>query len=270
MKSVTEFSRFRSERQPISMVTCYDFWSACLLKDTSIDAVLVGDSVAMVMHGHPSTVHADTDMMALHTAAVRRGIGDRFVVADMPFPAHRKGVLPAMDAVDALMKAGASAVKIEGARGHLDIIEHIVGSGVPVMGHLGLTPQSVNQLGGYRVQGKAEAEAHRISEEAMALQEAGVFALVLECVPMELAETITGGLSIPTIGIGSGPSCSGQILVLQDLLGLNREFKPKFLRHYQNGAGDFVDALNRYSDDVKGVRFPTPAESFSHDLARKH
>lgn len=270
MKRVTDFARFRSEGHPISMVTCYDAWSAQLIAESNIDAVLVGDSVAMVMHGYPSTVHATREMMATHTAAVRRGIGDRFVVADFPFPEHRKGIAAAMDTVDALLKAGANAVKIEGAEGHLDVVRHIVDSGVPVMGHLGLTPQSVNQLGGYRVQGREEAAARQLELNAMALQEAGVFSVVLECIPAELAATVTGALTIPTIGIGSGPGCSGQILVLQDVLGLNRGFHPKFLRTYADGADVLGKALNGYDADVKAGRYPSEKESFHHEAVGRH
>lgn len=270
MKEVTDFSKFCSEGQPISMVTCYDSWSARLIADSPIDAVLVGDSVAMVMHGFPSTVHATTDMMALHTAAVRRGIGERFVVADMPFPEHRKGIPAAMEAVDQLMKAGANAIKIEGAQGHLEVIHHVVESGVPVMGHLGLTPQSVNQLGGYRVQGKEEAGARQLEQDARALQEAGVFALVLECIPSGLAKRVTDSLTIPTIGIGSGPHCSGQILVLQDMLGMNPGFKPKFLRHFAEGRETIQSALVCYDEAVKGGHYPSASESFRYEAIGHH
>lgn len=270
MKRVTDFARHRAEGQPISMVTCYDAWSARILADSPVDAILVGDSVAMVMHGHPDTVHATTAMMADHTAAVRRGIGERFVVTDLPFPEHRKGIAAAMEAVDRIAKAGANAVKIEGAQGHLDVIAHIVGSGIPVMGHLGLTPQSVHQFGGYRVQGRDEEAARRIERDALALQEAGAFAVVLECIPAELAARVTAALAIPTIGIGSGPHCGGQILVLHDLLGLNTGFRPKFLRTYADGAATIGDALLRYCGDVKEGRFPSIAESFTHETTGKH
>jgi 3-methyl-2-oxobutanoate hydroxymethyltransferase len=263
MKSVGDFQRFRDEGNPISMVTCYDTWSARLIAEGPIDAVLVGDSVAMVMHGHESTVHATTEMLALHTAAVRRGIGDRFIVADMPFPEHRKGIGPAMEAVDRLMKAGANAVKVEGFRGHGEVIAHIVESGVPVMGHLGLTPQSVNQMGGYRVQGRDAEAARQMEADAHALEEAGAFALVLECVPAPLAQRITESLRIPTIGIGSGVNCSGQILVLQDLLGLNGSFRPRFLRTYAEGGAVIKEALQAYDADVKHEAFPAEKESFS-------
>jgi 3-methyl-2-oxobutanoate hydroxymethyltransferase len=265
MKRMTDFARFRAEGNPISMVTCYDAWSARIIKETPVDAVLIGDSVAMVMHGYPDTVHADTPMMASHTAAVRRGIGDTFIVTDIPFPEHRKGIPAAMKSVDRIMKAGASAVKIEGAQGHLDVISHIVGSGVPVMGHLGLTPQSVHQFGGYRVQGREEAAAKQIELDALALQEAGVFSIVLECVPAELAASITEKLTIPTIGIGSGVQCSGQILVLQDALGMNMGFQPKFLRTFMDGATSVRDALTNYDAAVKALEYPSAEESFSYE-----
>ena len=270
MKRVTDFARFRAEGNPISMMTCYDAWSARILAESPIDAVLVGDSVAMVMHGHPDTVQADTGMMATHTAAVRRGIGEKFVVTDIPFPEHRKGIPAAMECVDRLMKAGASAVKIEGAQGHLETIAHIVGSGVPVMGHLGLTPQSVHAMGGYRVQGREEAEARQIELDALALQEAGVFAIVLECVPAEVAQRVTDSLIIPTIGIGSGVHCSGQILVLQDLLGMNLGFRPKFLRTYAEGATLIKEALRRYDEEVKAARYPSEKESFFNASTANH
>ncbi|MFO7724162.1 MAG: 3-methyl-2-oxobutanoate hydroxymethyltransferase [Oceanipulchritudo sp.] len=270
MKRVTDFARFRAEGQPVSMVTCYDAWSARLIAESSIDAVLVGDSVAMVMHGYPSTVHATREMMATHTAAVRRGIGEHFVVADFPFPEHRRGIKEAMETADLLMKAGANAVKIEGAEGHLDVIRHLVGSGVPVMGHLGLTPQSVNQFGGYRVQGREEAAARQLGLDALALQEAGIFSLVLECIPAELAARVTESLTIPTIGIGCGSSCSGQILVLQDVLGFNTGFHPKFLRTYADGAETVKQALNAFSADVKEGRYPSPSESFHHGAVGQH
>ncbi len=262
VRSVSDFQRARNEGVPLSMATCYDAWSARLLADTTLDAILVGDSVSMVVHGHPSTVHADLEMMRLHTAAVRRGYGAGFVVSDIPFPLHRQGIEVAMRAVDELAKAGATAVKIEGARGHLETVHHIVEGGIPVMGHLGLTPQSVHQLGGYRVQGRSDAAAEAMVEDARALEAAGIFALVLECVPVALAKRITESLSIPTIGIGSGVACSGQVLVLHDMLGLNPGFKPRFLRTYMEGAGTVQAALDQYAADVRSKAYPTEAESF--------
>ena len=262
MQRVTDFLRARQKGTPIVMTTCYDAWSAQLIAQTPVDAVLVGDSAAMVMHGHDATVHATTEMMAAHTAAVARGLTGKVIVGDMPFPTHRLGKDTATRTADALLKAGAHAVKLEGARGHLDTVHHLVESGVPVMGHLGLTPQSVHALGGYKVQGKGDAAATQLLEDAKALEDAGVFGLVLEVIPADLAGQVTEALTIPTIGIGSGPQCSGQILVLQDLLGLNDGFQPKFLRTYLDGAALVKDALSRYAEDVKAARFPSREESF--------
>jgi 3-methyl-2-oxobutanoate hydroxymethyltransferase len=264
MKSVLEFSRFKQERQPITMVTCYDAWSAKLIAQAPLDAVLVGDSAAMVMHGHESTVHAHLDLMVAHTEAAARGLAGRvFLVADLPFPLHRLGKTRALEAADRLMKAGAQAVKLEGFRGHEDVVSHLVESGVPVMGHLGLTPQSVHQMGGYRVQAREEAAAAQLLEDARGLEAAGAFAIVLECIPSALAGRVTAALGIPTIGIGSGAACDGQILVLQDLLGFNEDFRPKFVRTYLDGASLVKDALRRYAEDTKTAAFPAREESFS-------
>jgi len=244
------------------MVTCYDTWSARIIAATDIDCILVGDSVAMVMHGHDTTIPADVDMMRLHVAAARRGAPELLLIADMPFLAHRKGLRPAMEAVDVLMKAGAQGVKIEGAGDTVDLIRHIVDSGVPVMGHLGLTPQSIHAFGGYRVQGRSEQAAAAIRAEAVRLQEAGCFALVLEVVPSALASEVTEALDIPTIGIGAGPHTSGQVLVLQDLLGMQPEFRPHFLRTFLDGFELLREALGRYDEAVKSGSYPSDEESY--------
>lgn len=263
IKRVTEFSRRVSSGRKLSMVTCYDAASAKLLAQSNIDTVLVGDSVAMVVHGHESTLMASVEMMATHTAAVRRGLGsDPFIVTDLPFPWHRKGLKPALEAVDTLMKAGASAIKIEGASGHVETVQHLVESGIPVMGHLGLVPQSVNQLGGYRVQGRESKAAERLLEDARMLEAVGVFAIVLECVPAELARRLTDALSIPTIGIGSGAGCSGQVLVWQDMLGMQLDFQPRFVRRFSEGAEWIRDALNDYANAVDQGSFPSSDEAF--------
>jgi len=262
MKSVLEFQKKQSLGDPISMVTCYDTWSARIINDSGIDCILVGDSASMVMHGFPSTVHADVEMMAAHVRAVAKGAPDKFVVGDIPFLAHRKGIKPLMDTVECLMKAGAHSVKLEGAQGHLEEVSHIVESGVPVMGHLGLTPQSVNQLGGFKVQGKGKETARAILEDAVALEKAGCFSIVLECIPAPLAKEITDALTIPTIGIGSGADTSGQVLVLHDLLGMDPSFKPKFVRRYLDGYGLIKDAIDRFDADVKQRDFPVKKESF--------
>ncbi|MGH8197534.1 MAG: 3-methyl-2-oxobutanoate hydroxymethyltransferase [Steroidobacteraceae bacterium] len=262
MKSVLDFTAAKAEGRKISMVTCYDASLARVLEASAIDCLLVGDSAAMVMHGHPDTLAATVELMAMHTAAVRRGAPTRFLVADLPFLSYRKGVPAALDAVAAMMRAGAQAVKLEGVQGHEEVITAIVGSGVPVMGHLGLTPQSVNALAGFRVQGRNQDDAARILVDARRLEELGCFSLVLECVPASLAARITRALSIPTIGIGAGADCDGQVLVLQDLLGLSNGFRPKFLRTYFDGFGQVRDAVDRFDRDVKQGAFPAAAESY--------
>ncbi len=263
MKHPSDMIAARAAGRPISVVTCYDAWSARIIAATDIDCVLVGDSAAQVMHGHDTTIPADLDMMCLHTAAVRRGLGDRLLVADMPFLAHRKGLEPTMEAVGRLARAGAQAVKIEGAAGSLDTIRWIVDSGVAVMGHLGLTPQSIHKLGGYRVQGRQQAAAQRLLEDARGLEQAGCFALVLECVPAELGAQITAEVGIPTIGIGAGPHTSGQVLVLWDLLGMDPSFRPHFLRTFLDGFALLKEGLERYDAEVKAGTFPSAQESYT-------
>jgi 3-methyl-2-oxobutanoate hydroxymethyltransferase len=260
MKSILDFSRAHREAQPIVMVTAYDATMARIVAASDVDAILVGDSAAMVVHGLPSTVHATVEMMVLHTAAVRRGAPDAVLVADMPFMTVRRGCAEAVRVAGALMQAGATAVKLEGVTGHDDVVAHLIGSGIPVMGHLGLTPQSVHQLGGYRLQGRSEADAMKLQADALKLEELGAFAVVLECVPAALAGEITRSLAIPTIGIGAGARTSGQILVLNDVLGLDLSFRPKFSRRYRDGHGDILAALNDYARDVRGARFPARAE----------
>lgn len=262
MKSIRGFQRLKKSREPISLVTCYDFTSACIVNGSSVDAVLVGDSAAMVMHGYDSTVNANIDMLVDHVRAVRKGAPDKFLIADMPFLAHRKGLANTMVAVGQLMQAGAQAIKIEGLDSDDPIIPHIVKSGVPVMGHLGLTPQSIHQLGGWVVQGKETDTEALIQRDAKLLEEQGCFSLVLEMVPAKLAKSVTESLAIPTIGIGAGPHTSGQVLVFQDLLGMNASFKPKFLRTYLNGYELIQSALNDYTQDVKQHNFPSTEESF--------
>ncbi len=260
--NVHTFAKKKTSREKISMVTCYDHWSAQILNRTEVDCLLVGDSLAVVMHGYDSTVHATIEMMALHVAAVRRGAPDKFVVADMPFMSCSKGLEPAMDAVQRLMQAGASAVKIEGDTHQIDLIQHIVEAGVPVMGHLGLTPQSIHNLGGHKVQGKAESDAAKLLEGAARLEAAGCFAIVLECIPSKLGSCVASSLNIPTIGIGAGVHTDGQVLVLQDLLGVNPDFSPKFLRRYADSHSVIHDAVNRFHEDVVTKDFPAAAESY--------
>ncbi|MCK9211487.1 MAG: 3-methyl-2-oxobutanoate hydroxymethyltransferase [Ignavibacteriaceae bacterium] len=262
MKTVQEFSSMKLAGKKISIVTCYDHWSALILEESDVDAVLVGDSAAMVMHGFETTINAELEMMRYHVAAVKRGLRNKFLIADLPFLAHKKGLAFLTNAVDVLMKAGAQAVKLEGAEQNIESIKHLVSAGVPVMGHLGLTPQSINKLGGNKLQGNDETSSERILRDAKLLEESGCFSIVLEMVPTTLAKTITETLSIPTIGIGAGVHTSGQVLVLQDLLGCSKEFNPKFLRKYLDGFSLIKSALNAYSSDVREQKFPSEKESY--------
>jgi 3-methyl-2-oxobutanoate hydroxymethyltransferase len=262
MMNVLEFRKRKQEGPPISMVTAYDHWSARIVAASEVDCILVGDSVAMVVHGHPSTLAATTEMMATHTRAVTRGSGAKFVVADMPFLSFRKGPEAALDCVGELMRAGAHSVKLEGVWGHEETIIRIVESGVPVMGHLGLTPQSIHRFGGFKVQGRGDAAAEDLLAQARKLDELGCFAIVLECVPSEVAARITEAVSIPTIGIGAGARCDGQVLVLQDLLGMSGEFKPRFLRRYLEGETLLRGALDRFAFTVREREFPNGQESY--------
>ncbi len=261
--SSTDFLRAKIEGRKLSMVTCYDYTFARLLSKSTIDGILVGDSAAMVIHGHPTTLSAGTELMRLHTEAVARGAAGKFLVADMPFLSFRKGPAAALDSAAALMIAGANAVKLEGVDGHEDVIQRMVQSGIPVMGHLGLQPQSVHAYGGFRVQGRTTGSAQNIARQAAALQELGAFAIVLECVPANLARQISESLRIPTIGIGAGAGCDGQILVLQDLLGMNPDFHPKFARPFLNGARCILETLARFDEAVKAGTFPAAEESYS-------
>lgn len=262
MTTVTTFKQRKRKATPISMVTCYDAWSAKILNETDVDCILVGDSLAVVMHGFDSTVHATVEMMVMHVAAVARGAPDKFIIADMPFLSCSKGLEVAMDAVQVLMQAGAHAVKIEGADHQLPIIEHIVEAGVPVMGHLGLTPQSIHNLGGHKVQGKDEAGIDKIMKGAKALEAAGCFAVVLECVPNKLGDCVSRSIAVPTIGIGAGPHTDGQVLVLQDLIGSDPAFSPKFLRRYADTHAVISSAVQAFHTDVVEREFPNTEESY--------
>jgi 3-methyl-2-oxobutanoate hydroxymethyltransferase len=261
--SIQNFLCAKLKRRKLSMITCYDYTFARLLSRSAIDGILVGDSAAMVMHGHTSTLTANIELMRVHTEAVARGAPSKFVVADMPFLSYRKGVSAALDAAHVLMAAGAHAVKLEGVDGHEDVIQRLVQSGIPVMGHLGLQPQSVRAYGGFRVQGRTDNAAREILRQATALEELGAFAIVLECIPAGLAQEISETVGIPTIGIGAGAGCDGQILVLQDLLGMNIDFCPKFSRPFFDGARQVVDAVARFDEAVKAGTFPALEESYS-------
>lgn len=262
MRSVNEFAAAKHEGRKIVMLTAYDAWSARLLADAPVDCLLVGDSAMMVVHGQTDTLSATVELMALHTRAVASAARGKFIAADLPFLSARKGVTHALDAAAQLIRAGAQAVKIEGVRGHAEVIAHLVESGIPVMGHLGLQPQSVHALGGYTVQGRDEEAAARLREDVETLEKAGAFAVVLECIPEKLARTVTAATKIPTIGIGAGAGCDGQVLVLHDLLGFNPEFRPKFARRFVDGAKLVREGVEKFSREVRGGTFPARRESF--------
>lgn len=262
--SVLSFQQKKQAGKKTSVITCYDYSSAKIIADTEVDAILVGDSVAMIMHGFKDTISATVEMMCLHTAAVARGAGDKFIIADLPFLSYRKSLDQSVDAVHQLIQAGAHAIKLEGAIGNLELIKHLVESGVPVMGHLGLTPQFIHAFGGFKVQGKTKESADKIFEQALLLQEAGCFAVVLECVPAAVAQRITEALVIPTIGIGAGAATDGQVLVYQDLLGMNQEFKPKFVKQFIQGYESIKNAINKYVIEVNSGEFPQHDHSYQN------
>lgn len=258
-----DFKNKKNTRSKISMITCYDYPSACTIAESAIDCVLVGDSVAMTVHGHQSTIMATMEMMILHTAAVARGLKKQFLIADLPFLCHRSSQNETINNVRELLRAGAQAIKIEG--GDTDVcqtIAHLVASGIPIMGHIGLTPQSVLQIGGYKVQGRGAKQAHSLQEQALALQAAGCFAIVLECVPSQLSELITKALNVPTIGIGAGPHTDGQVLVWHDLLGLQPSLSFRFVKRFAEGQHVLLDAINHYAHEVREASFPTEEHAF--------
>lgn len=264
VKLLLELKTRRENGPKLTMVTCYDAWSARLLLETPVDALLVGDSVAMVVHGESNTLGATLDMMALHTRAVARAVGDKkWVVADMPFLSTRKGLDTAMAAAQALLTAGAHAVKLEGWDGHEDVVRAMILAGIPVVGHLGLTPQFEMAFGGLRVQGREADRAEQIARQARELEQAGAVALVLECVPSALARRIQAELKIPVFGIGAGADVAGQVLVLHDALGLLPGFKPKFLRTFAPGAEVVQTGMRAYCEAVRAGTFPSPEESYT-------
>lgn len=262
MMTVPEFSARKGSGKKITLVTCYDASFARVLAETEIDALLVGDSLAMVMQGFDSTVHCTPEMIAYHTQAVARGAPKKFLVADMPFLSASEGPAAAARIAGSFLRAGAHAVKIEGIEGHEETVRHLVREGIPVMGHLGLTPQSVNVFGGMKVQGKTAEAGEKLFHDAKKFQDAGAFALVLECIPEPVATRVTAELRIPTIGIGAGRATDGQVLVLQDLLGFNPSFKPKFLRRYLNGFEHFNKAFGDFHREVQSGAFPSPEETY--------
>lgn len=253
----------KQDSKKIAMLTCYDYTMARILDNAGIEVILVGDSAANVMAGHETTLPITLDQMIYHCASVKRAISRALLVVDLPFGSYQGNKEIALQSAFRMMKEGqASALKLEGGLEIVDTVTTLVQSGIPVMGHLGLTPQSVNQFGGYGLRAKEEEEAEKLISDAAALQTAGVFAIVLEKIPTQLAAKLTSQLSIPTIGIGAGNSCDGQVLVLQDMLGMNTHITPKFVRKYADLANTIDSAVKNYIEDVKNNSFPSEKESY--------
>ncbi|MGH9366926.1 MAG: 3-methyl-2-oxobutanoate hydroxymethyltransferase [Thermoanaerobaculia bacterium] len=251
-------------RERIAMMTAYDAPSARLLDAAGIDVLLVGDSVEMTVYGEDSTLSATMDSMVRHSRAVSRAANRALVVGDMPFLSYQAQTPEAVrNAGRFLAEAGCAAVKVEGGRRVLPAVEAILAADIPVMGHVGLTPQSYRKLGGYKVQGREADSAREILEDAKALASAGCFAVVLECVPETLAAEITGAIPVPTIGIGAGPACDGQVLVFHDVMGLTPNLKPKFVRRYADLASTITEAARAFAQDVKSGDYPSKEESFT-------
>ena len=264
--TVATFAKRKVEKQKISMLTCYDYTTAKIINQTNVDAVLVGDSVGNVMLGYPDTLSVTMEDMITYGRAVSRGCTEKLVVIDMPFMSYQVSVEQALINAGRLLKeARGNAVKLEGGQNICPQIKAMTQAGIPVMGHLGMTPQSVNAFGGNKVQGKTEAAAKKLIEDALALQEAGCFAIVLECIPHKLAAIVTEKLSIPTIGIGAGAQCDGQILVYQDMLGMYKDFSPKFVKHYANLSDIMTNAFNDYDKEVKDQAFPSEEHTLKID-----
>jgi 3-methyl-2-oxobutanoate hydroxymethyltransferase len=263
----THTFRLKKQRgEPITMLTAYDYPTALAVDQAEIDSILVGDSLGMVVLGYENTLPVTMADMLHHCRAVARGAHYALLIGDMPFMSYQASVTEAVqNAGRFLQEAGMDAVKLEGGRERLDAIEAIVSAGIPVMGHLGLTPQSVHQLGGFRAQGKSVEAAKHMVEDALALQDAGCFSIVLESVPARLAELISRRLEIPTIGIGAGVGCDGQVLVTHDLIGLFDRFVPRFVKQYAHIHAEMSRALSAYRDDVSARRFPAEEHTFTMD-----
>jgi 3-methyl-2-oxobutanoate hydroxymethyltransferase len=255
--------KMKAAGEKISMITAYDFSFAKLFDNAGIDVILVGDSASNVMAGHETTLPLTLDQMIYHAQSVVRGISRCLVVVDMPFGTYQSNSDIALASAIRIMKeTGGHSLKMEGGEEIVDSIKKIVAAGIPVMGHLGLTPQSIYKFGTYTVRAKDEAEADKLREDALLLQKAGCFAIVLEKIPAALAKEVSESLSIPTIGIGAGADCDGQVLVMHDMLGINTEFKPRFLRQYLNLHEQITSAVQQYISDVKAKEFPNEQESY--------
>ncbi|QNO13805.1 3-methyl-2-oxobutanoate hydroxymethyltransferase [Alkalicella caledoniensis] len=261
--TVSSFMQSKVKGDKISMLTAYDYSTAKLLDEAGVECLLVGDSLGMVMLGYDSTLKVTVDDMVHHTKAVARGAKRALVIADMPYLSYHISVEETIKNAGRLIQEGdAQGVKLEGGEEILDKIEALIKAQIPVLGHLGLTPQSVNMMGGYKVQGKSEEQAKQLIADAKLLEKAGVFGIVLECVPKQLADHISKSISIPTIGIGAGNGCDGQVLVIQDMLGMYSDLAPKFVKRYKNTGETMKEGVREYIQEVKSGAFPEDKHSF--------
>ena len=265
-KTVMTFAKAKQEHEKLTMLTAYDYSTAKLIDQAGVDAILVGDSLGNVMLGYEDTISVTMEDMIHHGAAVARGAKEALVVVDMPFMSYQTSVYDAVVNAGRLMKeARAQAVKLEGGIEVCPQIKAITEAGIPVMAHIGLTPQSINAFGGFKVQGKSEAQAKKFLEDALAVQEAGAFAVTIECVPEKLATLVTKKLAIPTIGIGAGSGCDGQVLVYADMLGKFSDFTPKFVKRFANTGEVMTAAFKAYIDEVKAAAYPTEEHTYAID-----
>ncbi len=264
--TITEIREMKQKKEKIPMLTAYDYVTAKMVDEAGVPLILVGDSLGMVMLGYQSTIPVTMEEMIHHTKAVVRGAKEALIVGDMPFMTYHISVSDALhNAARFIQEAGAQAVKLEGGEVVAETVRRLVRCGIPVMGHIGLTPQSIHQLGGFKVRGKGLEEARKLLNDARILEEAGAFAIVLECTPAPLSKLITQKLSIPTIGIGAGLDCDGQVQVISDLLGLYTEFVPKHAKQYAKLAGEIKTAVSSYISEIKSLSFPTMEHSYTMD-----
>ena len=269
-KTVSIFQKLKNSGEKIAMLTAYDYSTAQILEMTDIDGILVGDSLAQVVLGHKNTYSVSMEEMLVFVKAVSRGAKNSFIVGDMPFMSYNTSLEQGLENAGKMIQAGASAVKLEGCNEYiLKLVRRCVESGIPVLGHLGFTPQLLNTIGGYKIQGKSADATEKILESAKKLEEAGVFAIVLELMPAQSADYITKNLQIPTIGIGAGAGCSGQIVVIDDILGKFTDFTPKFVKQYANLHGIIYNAAGRYLSEVKEGIFPSEEQSFELDTEER-
>ncbi|HUX48824.1 MAG TPA: 3-methyl-2-oxobutanoate hydroxymethyltransferase [Dehalococcoidia bacterium] len=264
--TITEIKEMKQRKEKIPMLTAYDYVTAKMVDEAGVPLILVGDSLGMVMLGYESTIPVTMEEMMHHTKAVLRGAKKALIIGDMPFMTYHVTVSDALyNAARFIQEGGAQAVKLEGGEVVAEKVRRLVDCGIPVMGHIGLTPQSIHQLGGFKVRGKAVEEAQKLLNDARVLEEAGAFAIVLECTPAPLSRLITERLTIPTIGIGAGPDCDGQVQVISDILGLYTDFVPKHTKQYARLAGEIKTAVSSYISEVKSLSFPTAKQSYTVD-----